>query len=224
MQTRFFPASAASRFGLMGIVAALLMFSLPASAAFAQDVIAIDEGDDVQYSAVCQNIIGSIGNITQSQTGTATAVAVDEDEEVGAVGTVSGEAAEGSDTEVDAQAETDADAVAEEDEPVEQGEAVADRGVVAEVAQEQGVSIEQVNECLNGAAGTGGDDTGDNTGDDTADTGDDTADTASREADVLATTIPDQKVLANTGGPALLLPVLGLLLISSVALRNLLRR
>ncbi len=175
MQTRFFPASVASRFCLMGIVAALLMLSLPATVAFAQ-AVAIDEGDDAQYDAVCQNILGAVGDIIQGQTGNATAASEQYSE------------------------------------------------AVAEVAQEQGVSIEQVNECLNGAAGTGGDDTGDNTGDDTADTGDDTADTASREADVLASTIPDQKVLANTGGPALLLPVLGLLLISSVALRNLLRR
>lgn len=169
MQTQFFPHSAASRFGLMVIVAALLMVVLPATVAFAQADDATGGGDDVQYNAVCQNILGAVGDITQGQTGNATAASEQYSE------------------------------------------------AIAEVAQEQGVSIEQTNECLNGAADTGGNDTGD----DTADTGDDTA---SREADVLASTIPDQKVLANTGGPALLLPALGLLLISSVALGNLLRR
>lgn len=96
---------------------------------------------------------------------------------------------------------------------------------VAEVAQEQGVSIAQVNECLNGAAGTGGDDAGDANGDEASDTnGDENGDQTGDEADVIAATIPDQEVLANTGGPALLLPALGLLLISSVAIRNILRR
>ncbi len=200
MQTRFFANSAVSRLVLMGLMVASLLLWLPATLASAQT-----GGDDVQYNAVCQSIIGAIGDITQTQDASATAVDVDTPD--APVVPPAEEAAEGSEAEADAQAEAEA----VEDEAVE--DAVADRGVVAEVAQEQGVSIEQVNECLNGAAGTGGDDTGD-----------DTADTTSREADVLASTIPDQKVLANTGGPALLLPALGLLLISSVALRNLLRR
>jgi hypothetical protein len=215
MQTRFFRHSAASRFGLMVLVAASLMLWLPATLASAQT-----QGDDVQYNTGCQNIIGAIGNITQTQVGTSTATAVDEDAEENADGNFAGEAAEDSDGEADAQAETDAeveeDEGAEEVDSVEQGEAVAGRGVVAEVAQEQGVAIEQVNECLNGGVGTI-DDTGDDTD---ADTDDGTA----AERDVLASTIPEQKVLANTGGPALLLPVLGLLLISSVAIRNILQR
>lgn len=178
MQTRFFPASVASRFCLMGIVAALLMFSLPATVAFAQ-AVAIDDGDDVQYNGICQNIIGAIGDITQSQTGDANAAAADNSE------------------------------------------------AVAEVAQEQGVSIEQVNECLNGAAagGTTDETPGGTTNETTEGTNGTATITGDREAEVLVETIPEQKVLANTGGPALvLLPALGLLLISSVALRNLLRR
>jgi hypothetical protein len=116
-------------------------------------------GDDVQYDAICQNILGSIGDISQGQTGNAN-VASDRYSEA-----------------------------------------------VAEVAQEQGVSLEQINACLNGASDTGTDTTG-----------------TDNQDDVLASTIPDQKVLANTGGPALFLPALGLLLIFSIALRSLLRR
>ncbi len=37
MQSRFFPDSDASRFGFIGIVAALLMLSLPATVVFAHD-------------------------------------------------------------------------------------------------------------------------------------------------------------------------------------------
>lgn len=93
---------------------------------------------------------------------------------------------------------------------------------LAEVAREQGVSITQANECLNGAAGTGGEDTSDDTG--TDGTGGDNAGSTNTPEDVLSATIPDQKVLANTGGPAALLPALGLLLVSSLALGHLLRR
>src|SRR4028118_1102287 len=49
----------------------------PAAPAFAQ-AVAIDEGDDVEYNAVCQNIIGSIGDINQGQSGEADAVATDD--------------------------------------------------------------------------------------------------------------------------------------------------
>lgn len=178
-------------FGLL-----LAAFLLAASPAFAQN------GDDVQYTAACQNIIGSIGTITQSQSGTATALAVDEDTPPP---TATAEASDAeSRAEPAAEEEPTAEEVAGEDEVV-----VPDRGVLATVAQEQGVTIAQVNDCLNGV-------------DDTDDTDTNTADGVPR--DVLTSTIPDQQVLANTGGPALLLPALGLLLISSVALRNLLRR
>jgi LPXTG-motif cell wall-anchored protein len=71
------------------------------------------EGAETQYNAVCQNIIGSIGDITQNQSGDADAVS-------------------------SANADDD-----------DESEANADSEAVAEVAQEQGVTIEQVNECLN---------------------------------------------------------------------------
>jgi LPXTG-motif cell wall-anchored protein len=83
------------------LLAAMLAMVLAAAApAFAQ-AVAIDEGDDVEYNAVCQNILGSVGDIEQEQEGEAEAVATD------------------------------------------------DSAAAAEVAQEQGVTIEQVNECLN---------------------------------------------------------------------------
>src|ERR687894_1444630 len=72
------------------------------------------EGAETQYNAVCQNIIGSIGDITQNQSGNADAVSGD------------------------ASASADDDAVA-----------TADSEAAAEVAQEQGVTIAQVNQCLN---------------------------------------------------------------------------
>jgi hypothetical protein len=81
--------------------AAMLAMVLAAAApAFAQ-TLAVDEGDDTEYNAVCQNIVGAVGDITQDQDGDASATA---DEESAAA---------------------------------------------AEVAQEQGVSVGQVNECLN---------------------------------------------------------------------------
>ena len=91
------------------LLAAMLAMVLAAAApVFAQNTdvvgdenVVANEGDDTQYNAVCQNIIGSIGDISQQQSGNADAVAVD------------------------------------------------DSNAVAEVAQEQGVSIAQVNQCLN---------------------------------------------------------------------------
>jgi hypothetical protein len=60
---------------VLAMVAALMLVA--ASPAFAQ-AVAIDEGDDVEFNAVAQNLIGSVGDITQTQVGTATAVAVDD--------------------------------------------------------------------------------------------------------------------------------------------------
>jgi hypothetical protein len=68
---------------------------------------------------------------------------------------------------------------------------------IAEVAQEQGVSVAQVNECLNGAEGPGVRTT----------SGDDNP-----KAGVLAATIPD-KLLPNTGG----MPLVGLAAIGLAA-------
>jgi LPXTG-motif cell wall-anchored protein len=103
-----------TRFVISGARLALLCLAMlfAAMPAFAQDtdvtgdennVDVTREGAETQYNAVCQNIIGSIGDITQNQSG-------DDDDE---------------------------------------SEANADSEAVAEVAQEQGVTIEQVNECLN---------------------------------------------------------------------------
>jgi hypothetical protein len=83
------------------LLAAMLAMVLAAAAPAFGQAVAIDEGDDVEYNAVCQNIIGAFGDITQAQYGDADAIAVD------------------------------------------------DSAAAAEVAQEQGVTIEQVNECLN---------------------------------------------------------------------------
>src|SRR5918997_5443937 len=85
------------------LLAAMLAMVLAAAAPALGQAVAIDEGDDVEYNAVCQNIIGGFGDITQTQDGDADAVAVD------------------------------------------------DSAAAAEVAQEQGVEIGQVNECLNEA-------------------------------------------------------------------------
>ncbi len=83
------------------LLAAMLAMVLAAAApAFAQ-TLAVDEGDDVEYNAVCQNIVGAYGDITNTQDGDADAIATD------------------------------------------------DSAAAAEVAQSQGVTIEQVNACLN---------------------------------------------------------------------------
>ena len=85
------------------LLAAMLAMVLAAAApAFAQTV-AINEGDDVEYNAVCQNILGGVGDITNTQDGDADAIATD------------------------------------------------DSAAAAQVAQSQGVTIEQVNACLNEA-------------------------------------------------------------------------
>ncbi len=93
---------------IMLLAAMLAMVLAAAMPALAQDTdvvgdenVVTNEGDDTQYNAVCQNIIGSIGDINQTQYGNSNAVAVD------------------------------------------------DSNAVAEVAQEQGVTVAQVNECLN---------------------------------------------------------------------------
>ncbi len=59
---------------LMVLTAMLAMMLAMAAPAFAQ-ATAIDEGDDVEFNAGAQNIIGSVGDITQTQVGTATATA-----------------------------------------------------------------------------------------------------------------------------------------------------
>ena len=83
------------------LLAAMLAMVLAAAAPALAQAVSVGEGDDVQYNAVCQNILGSVGNITNTQGGAAIANAND------------------------------------------------DSAAAAEVAQKQGVSIEQVNQCLN---------------------------------------------------------------------------
>jgi hypothetical protein len=62
---------------LVLIVAMLAMMLAMTAPAFAQTV-AIDEGDDVEFNAGAQNIIGEIGDINQSQYGEAEAQAEDD--------------------------------------------------------------------------------------------------------------------------------------------------
>jgi hypothetical protein len=175
------------------VAAALLALWASAAPAFAQDNMSI--GDDVEYNGVCQNIIGAIGDITQTQTGNATAIDRDRRDaaDVDAASTVEASAA---DSTADASAEaTVADPTA---------------GAVAQVAQEQGVSIAQVNECLNAADNVKPPDNGTTddgtTGDDDGDVG---ALTKTPHGVVLTVSIPEQKVLADTGG----MPLSGLALI-----------
>ncbi|MDP9408902.1 MAG: hypothetical protein M3Q49_21335 [Actinomycetota bacterium] len=49
---------------LMVLATVLAMMLAAAAPAFAQNVTAINEGDDVEYNAVGQNLIGSVGDIT----------------------------------------------------------------------------------------------------------------------------------------------------------------
>jgi hypothetical protein len=62
---------------LMVLAVMLAMMLAAASPAFAQ-VVAIDEGDDTEFNAVGQNVVGPVGDVTQDQFGDADAVAVDD--------------------------------------------------------------------------------------------------------------------------------------------------
>jgi hypothetical protein len=91
---------------MVALVALMVAVFAPAAFAYHIDVVGDEnvvrtEGDDVQYNAVCQNIIGSVGDIDQAQYGNA-----------------------------EAEAEDDSNAV-------------------AEVDQEQDVTLYQANRCLN---------------------------------------------------------------------------
>ena len=91
------------------------------------------------------------------------------------------------------------------------------------IANATGIDVGTVNACLNGLADAPGDGTPRG---DTTSGGDTTGGNREVAADVIIKTIPDQKVLADTGGPVVLLPALGLLLVTAGAtvLRVLLRR
>ena len=62
---------------VMLLTAMLAMVLAAAAPAFAQ-ATAINEGDDVEYNAVCQNLLGGVGDITQGQGGEADAVATED--------------------------------------------------------------------------------------------------------------------------------------------------
>jgi hypothetical protein len=185
------------------VAAALLALWASAAPAFAQDNMSI--GDDVEYNGVCQNIIGAIGDITQTQTGNATAIDRDRRDaaDVDAASTVEASAA-------DSTADASAEATVAEATVAEATVADPTAGAVAQVAQEQGVSIAQVNECLNAADNVKPPDNGTTddgtTGDDDGDVG---ALTKTPHGVVLTVSIPEQKVLADTGG----MPLSGLALI-----------
>ena len=103
--------------------------------------------------------------------------------------------------------------------------AVADADAV-NIANVTGIDLSAVNACLNGFTKAPGDGTpggGTTNGGGTTGGGGTTRAVA---ADVIIDTIPDQKVLADTGGPLILLPALGLLFVTAGAtmLRILLRR
>jgi hypothetical protein len=89
------------------LLAAMLAMVLAAAAPVVAQDVNVTTGDNVEYNAVCQNIICQIGDITANQTG------------VAAAGNAS---------------------------------AMDDSAAIAEVAQEQNVTVAQVNECLNNFA------------------------------------------------------------------------
>src|SRR5215218_7100520 len=89
------------------LLAAMLAMVLAAAAPVVAQAVNVTTGDNVEYNAVCQNIISQIGDITANQTG------------VAAAGNAS---------------------------------AMDDSAAIAEVAQEQNVTVAQVNECLNNFA------------------------------------------------------------------------
>ena len=163
MQTRLSTVQVAG--AMLMMLAALTLSAVPA--------LGQARGDDVQYNAVCQNVIGQLGDINAGNVANQAVTATG--------GDGGGEGGPGG----------NADAV-------------------AEIAQETSVSIEQVNECLNGADIGGDGDREDDAKTRTAETGG--ADTAAERQynNVIAATIP-KKPLPNTGGLSLLgLTVIGL--------------
>ncbi len=76
---------------LAAMLAMVLAAAAPAFAQIGRDQPpvagddAIQVGDNIQYSAVYQNVIGAIGDVSGVQVGTATAVAVDDSAAAAAV-------------------------------------------------------------------------------------------------------------------------------------------
>lgn len=97
------------------------------------------------------------------------------------------------------------DAIADPDAVAGKNGSAANSDAVAEIAQELGITQEQVNACLNGGDG-GTDDDADNNGTDD--------NVNSSEKDVLASTISDSK-LPNTGGAPLPGAVAGFALVAA---------
>jgi hypothetical protein len=89
------------------LLAAMLAMVLAAAAPVVAQDVNVTTGDNVEYNAVCQNIIGSVGDITATQG------------QYAAAGNLSN---------------------------------MDDSAAIAEVAAEQGVTVAQVNECLNNFA------------------------------------------------------------------------
>lgn len=165
------------------VLTVLAVVALSVAPAFGQ-AIAIDDGDDIQYNGVCQNIIGSIGDIDTGNTATANST-------------------------------SNANSAADND-----SEAASEATSAAEIAQESGLTIEQVNECLNGVDSNNVDDN--NNTNDRESTNIEgspssaSAASASTPAGVKSATIPDVKALVNTGGFPILAGA-GLMLVASIA-------
>ena len=143
------------RFSTVRVVGAILtvltVLAFSVSPVFGQ---AEDQGDDAKYSAVCQNLIGAIGDINTGDN------------------TATSNASDGSN---------------------------AAAAQYAKIAQDSGVSVKQLNQCLNGAAGTG----------------DDVRGAVDEPGSVRSASIPEVKALVNTGGIPLLAGA-GLLLVASI--------
>ena len=70
---------------MVAAVALMVAMLAPAALALSVDIdgdenTVTNEGDDVQFDATCQNLIGSIGDVEQTQEGEATAEAEDDSE------------------------------------------------------------------------------------------------------------------------------------------------
>ena len=74
---------------MMVLAAMLAMMLAMAAPAFAQ-VTAIDEGDDVEFNAAGQNIIGSVGDIDTGNAATQTVTADDDSAASGSISQGSG--------------------------------------------------------------------------------------------------------------------------------------
>jgi hypothetical protein len=72
---------------LMVMVAMLVFMLAVAAPAFAQDV-SVTTGNDTEFNAVCQNLVGSVGDVTATQTSVAAAGNLSDMDDSAAVGVV----------------------------------------------------------------------------------------------------------------------------------------